>query len=205
MLGFSLLNMYFCEGAKMNQANSKRRIAILHGSDTDLPQMKQGVDLLASVLATGLFEITVAYRVSIHRNDDELLKWLDERHHLNDVDVMVMGAGCAAHLPGVCDAHLRYHWGNDRIVVVGVGFEDPHNWRNSAAAELSISQVPGTQVVCGDELGHFIGEDGFLRACRYAVGKSLLQIILPARKLSQKRTFEELQAAVGSEVVSHKA
>lgn len=176
----------------MNQANSKRRIAILHGSDSDKSQMVLGVEFLRAIRATERFEITDFYRVSIHRNNRELHMWLDDRHRLNDVDVMVMGAGCAAHLPGVCDAYLRNDWKNTQIVVVGVGFQDPKNWRNSAAAELSISQVPGTQVVCGDARGNFVGEDGCLRAFRFAVQGDLPLIKIPEPKPSKHRTFDEM-------------
>ncbi|MDO8566049.1 MAG: AIR carboxylase family protein [Candidatus Moranbacteria bacterium] len=183
----------------MNQDNnqSKRRIAILHGSDSDKSQMTLGVEFLRAIRATRTFEITDFYRVSIHRNNRELHAWMDDRHRLSDVDVMVMGAGCAAHLPGVCDAYLRNDWKDTQIVVVGVGFQDPKNWWNSAAAELSISQVPGTQVVCGDARGNFVGEDGFVRALRFAVEGELPKITIPEEKPSKHRTFDEMLTFLG--------
>lgn len=148
----------------------KRRIAVVIGSDSDLSQCRSGLLFLKQAQDDGRAEVSGdIHTMSVHRNLPTVLRYLEERNKWNDIDVIIAGAGWAAHLPGVIDAYLGYALGNRRIAVIGVGFEDSEDARHSMAAELSISEVPGTRVIFRDEGGYFLGSDGFLRACQYAV------------------------------------
>ena len=89
-----------------------------------------------------------------------------------DIDVIIAGAGKAAHLPGCIDAYLRNHLHDKRITVIGVGFTNKNPQDNQAAA-LSITQVPGTQVLFAG-----LGSAGFYNACITACEREL-----PAIKL----------------------
>ena len=201
MLGFSLLNIYFREGAKMK----KRKIGVIVGSVTDLAECHDGAEVLEYHRAVmNSIEVAFFHIMSVHRNMNELFRFLGGRYRwlnkllaffgrswMGDVDVLIVGAGWAAHLPGMCDARLRYILKNTQTVIVGVGFEDPANNIHTLAAKLSISEVPGTQVVHADNDGNFLGAEGFVRACRFAAAADLPKVTLPKPKPSQKRSFAE--------------
>ncbi len=74
--------------------------------------------------------------------------------------------------------------------MIGVAFEGKTE-EDTLAAILSIKKVPGTQVVYKDHQGDFIGEDGFRRACHFAVNGKLPEIKLPTPKLTKTRTIRE--------------
>lgn len=72
------------------------KVAIVMGSDSDMPVMAQAADILEKLGVE--FEMTI---ISAHRAPDVLFdyaKSLEER----GVKVLIAGAGKAAHLPGVC-------------------------------------------------------------------------------------------------------
>ena len=74
------------------------KVAIVMGSDSDMPVMAQAADILEKLGVE--FEMTV---ISAHREPDiffQYAKSLEEK----GVKVVIAGAGKAAHLPGMCAA-----------------------------------------------------------------------------------------------------
>ena len=71
------------------------KVAVIMGSKSDLPVMQDAIDTLA------LFEIeTHVDIVSAHRTIDKMMSFGKSAHE-NGIDVIIAGAGGAAHLPGM--------------------------------------------------------------------------------------------------------
>lgn len=174
----------------------KRRILVIIGSDSDLPECRSGLEALKTAAERQDIEIPEVLTMSVHRNTLPLFRELERLHKQNAVDIIITGAGWANHLTGMVDAYLRYTLGDDRIAVIGVGFQDKQNARHTQAAELSMTEVPGTQVSFGDSLGPYIGEDGFLRACENAVTGQLPAIKAASPRPLKRRTIEEAIAGL---------
>lgn len=167
-----------------------RRIAIIVGSENDLKsQCSMGLALLATMVAQGEVEVVAVEVASIHRNTRYVLQLVESL--AGKVDVIITGAGWANHLSGVVDAYIRYTLRVSNVRVIGVAFEDFLNPAHTAAAILSMSEVPGTGLVCQDSLGFFTGRDGFVRACNYAVRGDFPGRELPQPRQTQSRTFEQ--------------
>lgn len=164
----------------------KRRIAVMIGSKSDLPQCFDGLQVLKQAEESDLaYDITVVV-ASIHRNTldvhDYLRRFSDEGY-----DALIIGAGWANHLTGCSDAFLRYTLGDMKVVVIGVAFEDKKNLRHTETAVLSITEVPGTQV----EFSGHTGSDGFLAACVFALDGELPEIRQPEGKPTVEMTLIE--------------
>ena len=70
-------------------------ISIIMGSDSDLPVMRQAADVLKEL---GIeFELTI---VSAHRTPHRMFEFA-EKAHRRGIQVIIAGAGGAAHLPGM--------------------------------------------------------------------------------------------------------
>lgn len=173
----------------MPKEKQTRRIAVMIGSKSDLPQCADGLLALQEANRDGQIELVFGDCIiiaSIHRNLELVFKHLRVWASSNMCpDVLITGAGWANHLSGMCDAYLRYAISTTKIVVVGVAFEDPACEQHTMAARLSISEVPGTQVVFTDSDGPFISADGFLRACQFAISGELPEIKLPTPRLEE--------------------
>ncbi len=65
------------------------------GSDSDLPVMRQAADILKELEIP--FELTI---VSAHRTPHRMLAYAEEAHD-RGIQVIIAGAGGAAHLPGM--------------------------------------------------------------------------------------------------------
>ena len=74
------------------------KVAIVMGSDSDMPVMSQAADVLEKLGVD--FEITV---ISAHREPDIFFEYA-KTAEARGVKVMIAGAGKAAHLPGMCAA-----------------------------------------------------------------------------------------------------
>ena len=74
------------------------KVAIVMGSDSDMPVMAQAADVLEKLGVD--FEITV---ISDHREPDIFFEYA-KTAEARGVKVMIAGAGKAAHLPGMCAA-----------------------------------------------------------------------------------------------------
>ncbi|MDD3183721.1 MAG: 5-(carboxyamino)imidazole ribonucleotide mutase [Anaerostipes sp.] len=74
------------------------KVAIVMGSDSDMPVMKKAAEFLEEM---GIeFEITI---ISAHREPDIFFEWAKGAKS-RGVKVIIAGAGKAAHLPGMCAA-----------------------------------------------------------------------------------------------------
>lgn len=107
----------------------KPLVSIIMGSDSDLPIMENAAEVLLSFEIP--YEITI---VSAHRTPERLFSFAKEAHN-RGVEVIIAGAGGAAHLPGMVAALSP-------LPVIGV----PIKSRNSIDgwdSVLSILQMPG--------------------------------------------------------------
>lgn len=174
-----------------------RKIGIIIGSKSDLPQCIYGLRYLDAAQRLNVVKVSFVRVNSIHRNTPDVLKLLEFVHLSRAVDALVIGAGLANHLTGTCDAYLRHTLKNDLIVVFGVAFENPLD-PGTQAASLSITKVPGTQVV----FNNYIGADGFLQACMAAAeGYSVLpKINLPLPKPGEELTLEQAIAEAETKI-----
>lgn len=74
---------------------SHKTVAVIMGSDSDLPTMQAAIDMLEQ------FSIPTTIRIlSAHRTPDEMLAFARSAAE-NDIGVIIAGAGGAAHLPGM--------------------------------------------------------------------------------------------------------
>jgi len=170
-------------------AEKKRTIAVIYGSDSDLPQMLRGLKYLLKLDLAGEIKFLNVDSASQHRHTKRVEAILEEYDEMPEEicpDVIITGAGWANHLSGCSDAYLRYTLKNNKIVVFGVAFEDKAVPLHTKAAELSITEVPGTNVVFKG-----VGEKGFLKACIDAVNCELPRIVLKEPPESKRRTLEE--------------
>ena len=86
-------------------------VAILMGSDSDLPVFAEAAEVLE--------EFKIPYQINVlsaHRTPQALLSYLDSIKR--GVKVIIAGAGGAAHLPGVISAHVT-------APVIGVPIKTP--------------------------------------------------------------------------------
>lgn len=104
-------------------------VGIIMGSDSDLPVMQNAAEVLTFFGVD--YEITL---VSAHRTPERLVEYATNAH-LRGIEVIIAGAGGAAHLPGMTASFSP-------LPVIGV----PVNSSNSIAgidSLLSIVQMPG--------------------------------------------------------------
>ena len=113
---------------KMKQEKEmKPRVLIIMGSDSDLPVMEETAKILDGFGIS--YHMTVA---SAHRTPERTQRLVKDAER-NGVDVIVAGAGMAAHLPGVIASHTV-------LPVVGVPIDSSS--LNGIDALLSIIQMP---------------------------------------------------------------
>ncbi len=73
----------------------KAQVAVIMGSDSDLPGMKDAIDILE------FFGIKLHVEVvSAHRTPEKMLNFAKKARH-QGIQVIIAGAGGAAHLPGM--------------------------------------------------------------------------------------------------------
>ena len=105
------------------------KVAVIMGSTSDMPVMKDAIEILES------FGIEVETDiVSAHRTPEKLFDF-SKNAHKNGIQVIIAGAGGAAHLPGMVASMSP-------LPVIGV----PVKSRNSIDgwdSVLSILQMPG--------------------------------------------------------------
>ncbi len=107
----------------------RKQVSIVMGSDSDLPVMKQAAEMLDQ-LGVG-YEIDI---VSAHRTPEKLFKFASEAH-TRGINVIIAGAGGAAHLPGMVAAISP-------LPVIGVPIKSS-NSIDGWDSVLSILQMPG--------------------------------------------------------------
>ena len=105
------------------------KVAIIMGSKSDLPVMKEAVDILK------LFNIdTHVEIVSAHRTPNKMIEFGSNAHKIG-FDVIIAGAGGAAHLPGMIASVSP-------LPVIGVPIKSS-NSIDGWDSVLSILQMPG--------------------------------------------------------------
>ncbi len=78
--------------------NREVKIGIIMGSDSDLPVMCEAAQILEELKVD--YEVTI---VSAHRTPDRMYRYAKEARE-RGIDVIIAGAGGAAHLPGMVAA-----------------------------------------------------------------------------------------------------
>ena len=105
------------------------KVAVIMGSKSDLPVMQEAIDTLA------LFEVdTHVDIVSAHRTPEKMMQFATTAHE-QGIDVIIAGAGGAAHLPGMVAA-------SSPLPVIGVPVKSS-NSIDGWDSVLSILQMPG--------------------------------------------------------------
>ncbi|WP_315037132.1 5-(carboxyamino)imidazole ribonucleotide mutase [Capnocytophaga sputigena] len=74
------------------------KVAVVIGSKSDLPVMQDAIDVLKNFGITTVVDI-----VSAHRTPEKLMNFSTNAHK-NGIQVIIAGAGGAAHLPGMVAA-----------------------------------------------------------------------------------------------------
>lgn len=104
-------------------------VSIIMGSDSDMPVMNQAADILKEFKVP--YEITI---VSAHRTPKRLYDFAENAHN-RGIQVIIAGAGGAAHLPGMVAAISP-------LPVIGVPIKSS-NSIDGWDSVLSILQMPG--------------------------------------------------------------
>jgi len=149
----------------------EKPIAIVLGSKSDLPKVQRAVDH-AMTLPNSKVAVHI---LSCHRNPRELRKFV-ESGCMGAQTVICAGSKAFA-LPGAMDAEI--HAASKDIRVVGVALGEPGS-EDLLAAQLSISQLPGTPVVMDEVSGSvYTGQEGLWEAINRVIKGELPP--LPAR------------------------
>ncbi|SEN74136.1 5-(carboxyamino)imidazole ribonucleotide mutase [Lihuaxuella thermophila] len=104
------------------------KVGIIMGSTSDWPTMKKACDVLS--------ELDIAYEakvVSAHRTPDEMFRYAEEAEG-RGIEVIIAGAGGAAHLPGMVAA---------KTVLPVIGVPVKSSALSGLDSLLSIVQMPG--------------------------------------------------------------
>jgi 5-(carboxyamino)imidazole ribonucleotide mutase len=105
------------------------KIGIIMGSQSDLPVMQEAIDILKE------FNIAIEVDiVSAHRTPEKMISYGQEAHK-RGIQVIIAGAGGAAHLPGMIAA-------TSPLPVIGVPVKSS-NSIDGWDSILSILQMPG--------------------------------------------------------------
>jgi 5-(carboxyamino)imidazole ribonucleotide mutase len=107
----------------------KPLVSIIMGSDSDMIVMNQAAEILKEFRVP--YEITI---VSAHRTPKRLFEY-SENAHIRGIEVIIAGAGGAAHLPGMVAAISP-------LPVIGVPIKSS-NSIDGWDSVLSILQMPG--------------------------------------------------------------
>ena len=151
------------------------KVAIVMGSDSDMPIMKKAAEFLDQM---GIdFEMTI---ISAHREPDIFFEWAKGAKD-RGVKVIIAGAGKAAHLPGMCAAMFP-------LPVIGV----PIHTKSLGGVDslYSIVQMPSGIPVAT------VAINGAANAAIVAINGGLNAGILAAKILatSDEKLLEKLEA-----------
>ncbi|KAK9819561.1 hypothetical protein WJX81_003984 [Elliptochloris bilobata] len=137
------------------------RVGIIMGSDSDLPTMRAAAEALEGLGVSA--EVTV---VSAHRTPDRMLAYA-RAAHTRGIQVIIAGAGGAAHLPGMVAALTP-------LPVVGVPVVPAGAQLGGVDALLSIVQMPRGVPVATVAIGN-AANAGLLAARILAASDAALQ------------------------------
>ncbi|CAL8469156.1 g8697 [Coccomyxa elongata] len=116
-------------GREEEEGGERPRVGIIMGSDSDLPTMRAAAEVLRDFGIAA--EVTV---VSAHRTPDRMLDYARSAHS-RGINVIIAGAGGAAHLPGMVAALTP-------LPVIGVPVRPAGAHLDGLDALLSIVQMP---------------------------------------------------------------
>lgn len=121
---------------------TQKSVAVIMGSDSDMPTMQAAIDMLKR------FEIPATTRIlSAHRTPDEMLAFARDAAD-NDIGAIIAGAGGAAHLPGMVASATT-------LPVIGVPVvADSMKTLGGVDALLSMVQMPSGVPVATVAIGN---------------------------------------------------
>ena len=149
----------------MNDQDIKPSVAIIMGSQSDWETMKFSEEILIKLKITFITKIISAHRTPDRMND------FAKKVHENSIQIIIVGAGGAAHLPGMVASHTN-------LPVIGVPIQS--SALNGLDSLLSIVQMPSGIPVATMS----IGKAGAINAAIYAA--KILS--LSNRKINTKLT-----------------
>lgn len=165
-----------------NETQASPKVGIVMGSDSDLGVMKAAADMLKQF---GIdYEMTVA---SAHRTPERAMKFATEARS-RGVQVIIAGAGHAAHLAGVLAAHTT-------LPVIGVPIDS--SCLQGMDSLLSTVQMPPGIPVATVSIGKSGAKNaGILATQILAVGNAELESRLATFKKEMAEQVEKKAEAV---------
>lgn len=133
----------------MDNENIIPLVALIMGSQSDWETMKFSEDTLLTLKVPFITKI-----ISAHRTPERMYKFASESEN-NKIQIIIAGAGGAAHLPGMVASHTN-------VPVIGVPIESSS--LKGMDSLLSIVQMPGGVPVATMS----IGKAGAINAAIYA-------------------------------------
>ena len=150
----------------MDNENITPLVALIMGSQSDWETMKFSEDTLLTLKIPFITKI-----ISAHRTPERMYKFASESEN-NKIQIIIAGAGGAAHLPGMVASHSN-------VPVIGVPIESSS--LKGMDSLLSIVQMPGGVPVATMS----IGKAGAINAAIYAAK------ILSLSNVTIKNTLNE--------------
>jgi 5-(carboxyamino)imidazole ribonucleotide mutase len=124
---FYTIRLFTCVFFKMSKFASCPSIAIVMGSDSDLPVMQEAIEVCQH------FQLGYEVRIlSAHRTPERMMQYAQAAYE-NGIRVIIAGAGGAAHLPGMMAALTP-------LPVIGVPV--PSRYLQGLDSLYSIVQMP---------------------------------------------------------------
>ena len=133
----------------MDDQETKSSVAIIMGSQSDWETMKFSEEILIKLKIPFITKI-----ISAHRTPDRMYDFAKQAKK-NLIQIVIAGAGGAAHLPGMVASHTE-------LPVIGVPIQNSS--LNGLDSLLSIAQMPGGVPVATMS----IGKAGAINAAIYA-------------------------------------
>lgn len=163
----------------------KTKVAILMGSDSDLPIMEESAKVFEQFGVD--FDMKV---LSAHRTPEKVQEYVTKAVQLG-VEIFICGAGAAAHLAGVVAAHVT-------VPVIGVPL--PGSSFNGMDALLATVQMPGGIAVA--TVG--VGKSGAKNAALLAIQILSLQENSLKEKMIVFRQEQKQKIAQKNEALTEK-
>ena len=160
----------------MTEVPAKPLVGVIMGSRSDWEVMRHAADVLAELGVPHEVEV-----VSAHRTPDKLFTYAETAAG-RGLEVIIAGAGGAAHLPGMCAAKTQ-------LPVLGVPVGTEHSMLRGLDALLSIVQMPAGVPVATLAVGKAGATNAGLLACAILQGKyPALGVALAAYRARQTQT-----------------
>ena len=137
---------------------TKPLVGVIMGSRSDYDVMRHAAEVLAELGVPHEVEV-----VSAHRTPDRLFAYA-ETAASRGLEVLIAGAGGAAHLPGMCAAKTQ-------LPVLGVPVGNEHSMLRGIDALLAIVQMPAGVPVATLAIGKAGAINAGLLACAILQGK----------------------------------